>query len=196
VAFGGPALARAAVLVRGRAGVRGPGPVGAAAATLGTGREIRPGSALMVTPGRRWCRRIRWSGGSGRTNRHPVAGLRGHVHRGGRRLTDHRDGGASYRARLEQLIRSGRPSPGSRAARSSQGRDRRGHAAGSQVQGVWVRPRSVARAWPRRAWPRSSSRRPVDRPLVSLYVNDFNARRGGVPPVGFTETGQLMSVMF
>jgi predicted GNAT family acetyltransferase len=34
-------------------------------------------------------------------------------------------------------------------------------------------------------------------PLVSLYVNDFNApARAAYRRVGFTETGQLMSVMF
>jgi len=34
-------------------------------------------------------------------------------------------------------------------------------------------------------------------PLVSLYVNDFNSpARAAYRRVGFTETGQLMSVLF
>ena len=67
-----------------------------------------------------------------------------------------------------------------------------------QVQGVWVRPdlrgRGLAAAG--MAAVVTEALRNVA-PVVSLYVNDFNApARAAYRRVGFTEVGQLMSVMF
>jgi predicted GNAT family acetyltransferase len=109
------------------------------------------------------------------------------------------DGGASYRARLEQLIRGGRA-----FARIEDGEVVFKAEIGAvtpqvcQVQGVWVRPRSRGQgiAAPGMAAVVVAATRSIA-PLVSLYVNDFNApARAAYRRVGFTETGQLMSVMF
>ena len=67
-----------------------------------------------------------------------------------------------------------------------------------QVQGVWVRPRSRGQglAAPGMAAVVVEAARSIA-PLVSLYVNDFNApARAAYRRVGFDEVGQLMSVMF
>ena len=71
--------------------------------------------------------------------------------------------------------------------------------AACQVQGVWVAP----------ALPRPRHRRPPGMaavveyaphaiaPVVSLYVNDFNApARAAYRRVGFREVGQYASVLF
>src|SRR5580704_12067877 len=109
------------------------------------------------------------------------------------------DGGASYRARLEQLIRSGRA-----FARIENGQVVFKAEIGAvtpqvcQVQGVWVRPQSRGRglAAPGMAAVVLEAARSIA-PLVSLYVNDFNApARAAYRRVGFTETGRLMSVLF
>jgi predicted GNAT family acetyltransferase len=67
-----------------------------------------------------------------------------------------------------------------------------------QVQGVWVRPQSRGQglAAPGMAAVVVEAVRSIA-PLVSLYVNDFNApARAAYQRAGFTETGRLMSVLF
>ena len=109
------------------------------------------------------------------------------------------DGGASYRARLVQLIRSGRA-----FARIEDGQVIFKAEVGAvtpqvcQVQGVWVRPefRGQGLAAPGMAAVVAEASRSIA-PLVSLYVNDFNSpARAAYRRVGFTETGRLMSVLF
>jgi uncharacterized protein len=109
------------------------------------------------------------------------------------------DGGASYRARLEQLIRGGRA-----FARIEDGRVIFKAEIGAvtpqacQVQGVWVRPeyRGQGLAAPGMAAVVVESARSIA-PLVSLYVNDYNLpARAAYRRVGFTETGRFMSVLF
>jgi predicted GNAT family acetyltransferase len=109
------------------------------------------------------------------------------------------DGGASYRARLEQLIRGGRA-----FARIEGGEVIFKAEIGAvtpqvcQVQGVWVRPQSRGQglAAPGMAAVVVEAARSIA-PLVSLYVNDFNApARAAYRRAGFTETGRLMSVLF
>jgi uncharacterized protein len=109
------------------------------------------------------------------------------------------DGGASYRARLEQLIRTGRA-----FARIEQGRVIFKAEIGAvtpqacQVQGVWVRPdrRGEGLAAPGMAAVVTEAVQSIA-PLVSLYVNDFNSpARAAYRRAGFTEVGRLMSVLF
>ena len=109
------------------------------------------------------------------------------------------DGGASYRTRLEQLIRGGRA-----FARIEHGRVIFKAEIGAvtpqvcQVQGVWVRPdrRGQGLAAPGMAAIVVEAVRSIA-PLVSLYVNDYNhPARAAYRRVGFTETGRLMSVLF
>jgi len=109
------------------------------------------------------------------------------------------DGGASYRARLEQLIRSGRA-----FARIEDGQVIFKAEIGAvtpqvcQVQGVWVRPecRGQGLAAPGMAALVAEASQSIA-PLVSLYVNDFNSpARAAYRRAGFTETGRLMSVLF
>src|SRR5215469_11036155 len=109
------------------------------------------------------------------------------------------DGGAAYRARVTELIRSGRA-----FARIE---DRQvifkaevGAATpqACQVQGVWVRPelRGQGLAAPGMATVVSEARRSIS-PVVSLYVNDFNApARAAYLRAGFREVGEFMSVLF
>jgi hypothetical protein len=109
------------------------------------------------------------------------------------------DGGASYRARLQQLIRSGRA-----FARIEDGKVIFKAEIGAatpqacQVQGVWVRPefRGQGIAAPGMAAVVIESARSIA-PLVSLYVNDFNTpARAAYFRAGFTDTGRFMSVLF
>jgi predicted GNAT family acetyltransferase len=109
------------------------------------------------------------------------------------------DGGASYRARLEQLIRGGRA-----FARIEHGKVIFKAEIGAvtpqacQVQGVWVRPerRGEGLAAPGMAAIVVQAARSIA-PLVSLYVNEYNhPARAAYRRVGFTETGRLMSVLF
>jgi uncharacterized protein len=109
------------------------------------------------------------------------------------------DGGASYRARVEQLIRAGRA-----FARIEGGRVIFKAEIGAvtpqacQVQGVWVRPECRGRglAAPGMAAVVVEAERSFA-PLVSLYVNDYNApARAAYRRAGFTETGRFMSVLF
>jgi len=107
------------------------------------------------------------------------------------------DGGASYRARLVQLIRSGRA-----FARIEDGKVIFKAEIGAatpqacQVQGVWVRPeyRGQGLAAPGMAAVVVESARSIA-PVVSLYVNDFNTpARAAYRRTG--DTGQFMSVLF
>jgi uncharacterized protein len=109
------------------------------------------------------------------------------------------DGGASYRARMEQLIRGGRA-----FARIENGQVIFKAEIGAvtpqacQVQGVWVRPECRGRglAAPGMASVVAEATRTIA-PTVSLYVNDFNApARATYRRVGFTEAGRFMSVLF
>jgi uncharacterized protein len=109
------------------------------------------------------------------------------------------DGGASYRARLEQLVRAGRA-----FARIEDGKVIFKAEVGAvtpqvcQVQGVWVRPDQRGRglAAPAMAAVVAESRQSIA-PVVSLYVNDFNTpARATYARVGFTERNRFMSVLF
>jgi predicted GNAT family acetyltransferase len=109
------------------------------------------------------------------------------------------DGGASYRARVGELVRSGRA-----FARIEGGQVIFKAEVGAatpavcQVQGVWVRPEFRRRGL---AAPGMSAvvemARAAISPLVSLYVNDFNTPgRATYRRAGFTEVGAFMSVLF
>src|SRR5450756_1190875 len=107
------------------------------------------------------------------------------------------DGGASYRARVTELVRAGRA-----LARIEDGRvifkAEIGAATSqsSQVQGVWVRPeyRGHGVAAPGMAAVVAYAREKIS-PIVSLYVNDFNTpARATYLRAGFREVGEFMSV--
>jgi predicted GNAT family acetyltransferase len=109
------------------------------------------------------------------------------------------DGGASYRARVAELIRTGRA-----FARIENNQVIFKAEVGAvtpracQVQGVWVRPsyrgRGLAAAG--MATVVEESRRAIA-PVVSLYVNDYNRpARAAYLRTGFRETGRFMSVLF
>jgi predicted GNAT family acetyltransferase len=109
------------------------------------------------------------------------------------------DGGSAYRARVSELIGAGRA-----FARIEDGQVMFKAEIGAvtpqvcQVQGVWVRPelrgRGLAAAG--MAAVVQEALRSIA-PVVSLYVNDFNApARAVYRRVGFTETATLMSVLF
>jgi predicted GNAT family acetyltransferase len=109
------------------------------------------------------------------------------------------DGGASYRARLEQLIRAGRA-----YARIEAGRVIFKAEVGAvtpqacQIQGVWVRPeyRGQGLAAPGMAAVALDAARSFA-PLVTLYVNEFNQpARAAYRRAGFTEVGRFRSVLF
>jgi predicted GNAT family acetyltransferase len=109
------------------------------------------------------------------------------------------DGGAGYRARVNELVRAGRS-----FARIEHGRVIFKAEIGAvtplacQVQGVWVPPglRGRGHAAHGMAAVVAEARRSVA-PVVSLYVNDFNGpARAAYRKVGFTEAGTFMSVLF
>jgi uncharacterized protein len=109
------------------------------------------------------------------------------------------DGGAAYRARVTELVRSGRA-----FARIEAGRVIFKAEVGAateqacQVQGVWVHPefRGLGMAAPGMAAVVIESRKSIA-PVVSLYVNDFNLpARAAYRRAGFAEVGQFMSVLF
>jgi predicted GNAT family acetyltransferase len=109
------------------------------------------------------------------------------------------DGGAAYRARVAELIALGRA-----FARIEDGQVLFKAEIGAvtphacQVQGVWVRPELRGRglAVAGMAAVVNEALRSVA-PVVSLYVNDFNApARAVYRKVGFTEVGTLTSVLF
>lgn len=109
------------------------------------------------------------------------------------------DGGVLYRARVAELVRSGRS-----FARIEDGRVifkaevGAVTGAGCQVQGVWVDPqlrdRGIGTAG--MAAVVAECLRSIA-PVVTLYVNDFNvSARRAYERVGFTEVGSFMSVLF
>ena len=112
---------------------------------------------------------------------------------------DSGDGGALYRARVEELVRSGRA-----FARIENGRVVFKAEIGAvtrhacQVQGVWVHPELRGRGHS------TSGMAAVVRyalaeiaPRVTLYVNDFNGpARAAYRKVGFRQVGEVMSVLF
>jgi uncharacterized protein len=109
------------------------------------------------------------------------------------------DGGASYRARVAELVRSGRA-----FARIEDGRVIFKAEVGAatpqacQVQGVWVAPdrRGRGLAAPGMSAVVELARASIS-PVVSLYVNDFNAAgRATYRRAGFREVGEFMSVLF
>jgi uncharacterized protein len=109
------------------------------------------------------------------------------------------DGGAAYRARVTELVRTGRA-----FARIENGKVAFKAEVGAatsqacQVQGVWVRPEYRGRglAAPGMAAVVNEARAAIA-PVVSLYVNDFNApARAAYRRTGFTEVGRFMSILF
>ena len=109
------------------------------------------------------------------------------------------DGGAAYRARVSELVKSGRA-----FARIEDGRVIFKAEVGAatpdacQVQGVWVRPEFRGRglAAPGMAAVVNEAQASIA-PVVSLYVNDFNhPARAAYLRAGFAEVGRLMSVLF
>ncbi len=107
--------------------------------------------------------------------------------------------GPAYRARVGELVRSGRA-----FARIEDGRvlfkAEVGASTGDicQVQGVWVDPalRGLGMGAAGMAAVVQLARRTVA-PVVSLYVNDFNvAARQAYERVGFTQVGTFASVLF
>jgi predicted GNAT family acetyltransferase len=109
------------------------------------------------------------------------------------------DGGAAYRARVTELVRSGRA-----FARIEDGRVIFKAEVGAatpqvcQVQGVWVRPeyRGQGLAAPGMAAVVIQSQATIA-PVVSLYVNDFNhPARAAYLRTGFREVSRFMSVLF
>jgi predicted GNAT family acetyltransferase len=109
------------------------------------------------------------------------------------------DGGASYRARVAELISAGRA-----FARIEDGQVVFKAEIGAvtpqacQVQGVWVRPesRGCGLAAAGVAAVVAEALRNVA-PVVSLYVNDFNLpARAAYRRAGFTEIATFMSVLF
>ena len=109
------------------------------------------------------------------------------------------DGGAAYRARVAELIALGRA-----FARIEDGRVMFKAEIGAvtphacQVQGVWVRPelRGQGLAVAGMAAVVQEALRTIA-PVVSLYVNDFNApARAVYRKVGFAELATLTSILF
>ena len=109
------------------------------------------------------------------------------------------DGGVLYRARVAELIRSGRA-----FARIDDGRVVFKAEIGAvtpyacQVQGVWVHPELRGRRYAVHGMAAvlDEALRSIA-PAVSLYVNDFNApARATYRRVGFRDVNTFMSVMF
>jgi hypothetical protein len=109
------------------------------------------------------------------------------------------DGGASYRARLAELIAAGRAlawiERGQVLFKAEIGAVSRG---ACQVQGVWVAPdqrgRGIGAAGTAAV---VEYARTAVAPVVSLYVNDYNtAARAAYRRVGFREVGRYASVLF
>jgi predicted GNAT family acetyltransferase len=109
------------------------------------------------------------------------------------------DGGAGYRARVAELVRAGQSlawiQDGEVLFKAEIGAVSR---AACQVQGVWVAPahrgRGIGTAGTAAV---VEYARAALAPVVSLYVNDFNASaRAAYRRVGFREVGEYASVLF
>jgi predicted GNAT family acetyltransferase len=109
------------------------------------------------------------------------------------------DGGRAYRARVAELIGMGRA-----FARIEDGQVVFKAEIGSvtplacQVQGVWVRPELRGRGLAEAGMAAVVAEALANvAPVVSLYVNDFNApARAAYRRVGFTETATFASILF
>ena len=109
------------------------------------------------------------------------------------------DGGAGYRARLTELVRAGQSlawiEGGEVLFKAEIGAASR---SACQIQGVWVAPsfrgRGIGTAGTAAV---VEYARAAIAPVVSLYVNDFNApARASYARVGFREVGRFASVLF
>ena len=109
------------------------------------------------------------------------------------------DGGAGYRARVDELVRAGQSlawiQDGTVLFKAEIGAVCRG---ACQVQGVWVAPtlrgKGIGTACTAAV---VEYARAVIAPVVSLYVNDYNTRaRAAYQRVGFREVGEYASVLF
>jgi predicted GNAT family acetyltransferase len=109
------------------------------------------------------------------------------------------DGGAGYRSRVAELVRAGQSlawiEDGQVLFKAEIGAVSR---AACQVQGVWVAPphrgRGIGTAGTAAV---VEYARTAIAPVVSLYVNDFNApARAAYQRVGFREVGRYASVLF
>jgi predicted GNAT family acetyltransferase len=109
------------------------------------------------------------------------------------------DGGAGYRARVAELVRAGQSlawiDDGRVIFKAEIGAVSR---AACQIQGVWVAPsyrgRGIGTAGTAAV---VEYARAAIAPVVSLYVNDFNApARASYARVGFREVGRYASVLF
>jgi predicted GNAT family acetyltransferase len=109
------------------------------------------------------------------------------------------DGGAGYRARVSELVRAGQSLAwieyGEVIFKAEIGAVSR---SACQVQGVWVAPahrgRGIGAAGTAAV---VEYARTAIAPVVSLYVNDYNApARAAYARVGFREVGRFASVLF
>jgi predicted GNAT family acetyltransferase len=109
------------------------------------------------------------------------------------------DGGVGYRARVAELVRAGQSlawiEDGRVLFKAEIGAVSR---AACQIQGVWVAPshrgRGIGTAGTAAV---VEYARAAIAPVVSLYVNDFNAAaRASYARVGFREVGRYASVLF
>lgn len=109
------------------------------------------------------------------------------------------DGGALYRARVEELVASGRAfarfDGGTVVFKAEVGAATR---AVGQVQGVWVHPDLRGRGLGTSGMAAVvEATQAMVAPVVSLYVNDFNAgARRSYEKVGFRQVGTFASVLF
>jgi len=109
------------------------------------------------------------------------------------------DGGAAYRARMADLIRAGRSfariEPDGHVTFKAEIGAVTPHA--SQVQGVWVPPEDRGRGHAVRGMAAVVHAALNLAPVVTLYVNDFNApARAAYRHAGFSQVGTFMSVLF
>jgi predicted GNAT family acetyltransferase len=108
------------------------------------------------------------------------------------------DGGAAYRSRVAELIGAGRSLArieGGEVLFKAEIGAVTPHAC--QVQGVWVPPAARNRGLAAHGMAAVVLAGFQLAPVVSLYVNDFNApARAAYRKVGFTQVGTFMSVLF
>jgi hypothetical protein len=109
------------------------------------------------------------------------------------------DGGAGYRARVAELVRAGQAlawiEDGQVLFKADVGAVSRD---ACQLQGVWVAPQWRGRGIGQRGTAAVVEyARTAIAPVVSLYVNDFNAAaRAAYARVGFTQVGTYASILF
>ncbi len=108
------------------------------------------------------------------------------------------DGGAAYRARMADLIGAGRSFARiERRQGDLQGGDRRGHAACLPGAGSLGSADCRGRGHAARGMAAVVAAALQMAPVVTLYVNDFNApARAAYKRVGFSQVGTFMSVLF